>query len=102
MIKDRHIDLSAKFIEMGRALMAEGHEAKDFTISQVGACMISMSGLLLDDKNMFLFSQMCGLFSSKMVLDAMEKNNTDKETYEDFIKRLNKLREDNDNDKTSE
>lgn len=101
-MKDRYLDLSAKLIEMGRALMTEGHEAKDFSISQAGACLITMSGLILDDKNMFLFSQMCGLFSSKMILDTMDKNNKDKETYEDFIKRLNKLREENDEDSSPE
>lgn len=94
MINERHLELSAKFIEMGRALMTEGHKEKDFIISQIGACMISMGGLILDDKNIFLFSQMCGLFSSKMILDTMERKNNDKETYEEFIKRIDKLRND--------
>lgn len=80
---------------MGRALMTEGHNDKDFTISQAGASMIAMGGLMLDDNSMFLFSQMCGLFSAKMILETQARQNETKETYEDFIKRINKLREDN-------
>jgi hypothetical protein len=105
MTKDRHLELSAMFIEMGRALMKEGHEAKDFTIAQTGSGMIAMGGLLLDEKALLLFGQVCGLFASKMILENMEKNNHDymsylkekseKESYEDFIKRINKFREDN-------
>ena len=95
MIKDRHLDLSSKLIEIGRALMKEGHDNKDFTISQTGASLIAMGGLILEDRNMFLFSQMCGLFSSKMLLDTMDRNKADKDTYKDFIKKLNKKRGDN-------
>lgn len=95
MIKDRHLELSSKLIEMGRALMKEGHNDKDFTVSQAGASMIAMGGLMLDDKSMFLFSQMCGLFSAKMILETQARQNETKETYEDFIKRINKMREDN-------
>jgi len=95
MIKDRHLELSSKLIDMGRALMVEGQNDKDFHVSQAGASLIAMGGLMLDDRSMFLFSQMCGLFSAKMILETMNKEKKDKETYEDFIKRINKLREDN-------
>lgn len=104
-MNDRRLEISSKMIEMGRALMEEGKEAKDFTIAQTGVNMITVGSLLLDEPNMLLFSQMCGLFASKMILDNMEKNNheymqflkdkSDKESYEDFIKRINKLRNDN-------
>lgn len=73
MSKERHLELSSMFVEMGRALMKEGHENKDFITSQAGASLITMGGLLIDDSNMFLFSQMCGLFSSKMIVDTQRK-----------------------------
>jgi len=95
MVKDRHLELSSMFIEMGRALMAEGTEKGDFVLSQAGVSMIAMSGLMLDDKNMFLFSQMCGLFSSKMIVDARGLTNSARESYEDLIKRINKIRKEN-------
>lgn len=73
MDRERQIELSSKFTEMGKALMREGYESKDFMVSQAGASLITMGGLMIDDKNMFLFSQMCGLFSSKMIVDTQRK-----------------------------
>lgn len=105
MNSDRHIELSAKLIEMGRALMMEGKDNRDYSIVQTGSGMIALGGLILDESNLVLFGQMCGLFASKMILDNMERNKhdymiylkekSDKESYEDFIKRLNQMREDN-------
>ena len=103
--KDRHLELSAKFIEMGQALMKEGKEQKDFTTSQTGSCLIFLGGLMLDERDILLFGQICSMFSAKKILENMENTNHDyaeylrkkseKETYEDFIKRINKMREDN-------
>ncbi len=85
--------------------MKEGNEKKDFSIAQTGSSMIAMGGLLLDEANLLLFGQMCGLFASKMILDGMDKNNHDymaflkakseQESYEDLIKKINKMRKDN-------
>lgn len=104
-MKDRHLELSSKLMEMGRALMKEGKETHDFSVTQTGTNLIMVGSLLLDESNLILFGQMCGLFSAKMIIDNMENNNheyinylkqkSDKESYEDFIKRINKLREDN-------
>lgn len=90
---------------MGRALMKEGKDDRDFVLAQTGSSMIAVGGLLLDEQALLLFGQVCGLFASKMILDNMEKNKHDymmylkdkseKETYEDFIRRINKMREDN-------
>lgn len=96
-MKDRHLELSSKFIEMGQALLKEGHDEKDFSISQCGASLIAMGGLILDDKNMFLFSQVCGLFSAKMILETQDRRNN-QETYEELIKKINKIRKDNGNE----
>lgn len=103
MISKRHLELSSKFIEMGQALMLEGHNGKDYNIAQVGSSMILLGSLILDEKNLQFFGQMCSMFSAKMILDNMDANNSDysqylkkkssEETYEDFIKRLNKFRE---------
>jgi len=104
-MKDRHLELSSKLMEMGRALIKEGKENRDFAIAQSGTNLITIGSLLLDEPNLLLFGQMCGLFASKIILDNMENNHheymdylrqkSEKETYEDFIKRINKLREDN-------
>lgn len=103
MISKRHLELSSKFIEMGQALMLEGHTNKDYNAAQSGSCMILLGSLILDEKGLVLFAQMCSMFSAKMILDNMEANNMDysqylkkkstDESYDEFIKRINKFRE---------
>ena len=104
-IKDRHLELSSKLIEMGNALISEGSQNKDYITSQSGTFLILIGGLLFDENDVQLFSQLCGMFSAKKILENMEdygdvriesiKAKSIDETYEDFIKRINKLREDN-------
>jgi len=103
--EDRHLDLSAKFVEMGQALIEEGHEKKDLMIAQAGTMVVMLGGLMYDEADMNLFSQMCSMFSAKKIVENMEKNNDDytnylkdkskKESYGDFIKRINELRRKN-------
>jgi hypothetical protein len=100
--EDRHLELSSKFLEMGKALMTEGMERNDYTISQTGTFMILIGGLLFNEEDVQQFGQLCSMFSAKKILDNMEatkndmsqflKNKADGESYEDFIKRINDLR----------
>lgn len=104
--KKRHLDLSVKLIEMGHALVIEGDEKKDYSIMQTGNIMIFMGGLLSDEKDIYLFAELCSMFSAKKILDNIELtkkyenllsyDNKDKITYDEFIKRLNKLKGDDD------
>ena len=102
---DRHMELSSKLIEMGQALMVEGRDSKDYSVSQTGTFMILLGGLLFDENDVQQFGLLCSMFSAKKVLDNMEsaqspiteflKKKSNDESYEDFIKRINKLRGDN-------
>lgn len=102
---NRHLDLSAKFIEMGQALVKEGKEKNDFRIIQSGNVLIVLSTLLFDEKDMLLFAELCSMFSAKKILEQMEHTNHDyinyikskgeSESFDDYIQRINKLREDN-------
>lgn len=103
--EDRHLDLSSKFIEMGQALMLEGKEKKDYTIAKSGTALVLLGGLMYDEKDMNLFSEICSMFSAKKIVENMEQNNHDytnylkekskNESYDDFIKRINELRRKN-------
>jgi hypothetical protein len=106
-IKDRHLDISAKLIEMGQALMFEGRDDKDFTISQTGSFMILIGGLLFNEKDVYSFGELCSMYSAKKIVESMENyipnigeflnEKGNEESYDDMIKRINKLRGDNDN-----
>lgn len=102
----RKLELSSKFLEMGQSLLKEGQDSKDYVISQSGNFMILIAGLMLDEEDIYLFAQLCAMFSAKKILDNLEqnksglteylKNKANSESYEDIIKRINKFREDND------
>jgi len=100
--KDRHLDISAKLIEMGQALMTEGKNSKDFAIAQTGSFMVLIGGLLFNERDIYIFGELCAMYSSRKVLENLEKmipnlssfisENGEGESYDDLIKRINKLR----------
>ena len=102
---DRRLDLSSKFMKMGQSLMTEGRDESDIALAQIGTILIFMSGLLIGgDDDIFKFSDLCSMFSSKKILDSMQEENPlldmfskrmDDETYDEFIKKINKLRDKN-------
>lgn len=107
---DRHLELSGKFLEMGQALIKEGDEKKDYVIKQSGTFFTLIGGLMYDEKDVLLFSELCSMFSAKKVLENME-NDLDlvrdigiqpKHDYEDIIKRINKLKEKSEDDISDE
>jgi len=106
---NRHLDLSAKFMEMGQSLILEGQNKEDISISQIGTLLIFISGLLLgDDEDINRFSDLCSMFSARSILDGLEaegglftemiKKASEETSYDEYIKRINDLKKDNDND----
>lgn len=104
-MKDRHLDISGKLIEMGQSLMLEGNKSKDINIEQTGSFMILIGGLILDEGDVLEFGRLCSMYSAKKILDNLEstvpnfseflKSRTEDESYDDLIKRINKMRGDN-------
>lgn len=89
-------ELMSMLIEMGVALVEEGSTEKNYTITQSGNLLIFISSLLLDEKDVYDFSELCSMFSSKKLLDNIIKEaNLDdsKKTinYDDFLKKLNQI-----------
>jgi len=101
---DRRLEISSKLIEMGNALIIEGKENKDFAISHTGSFLAFISTLMFDESDARLFGEICCMFSAKKMLQNLESNNNGlleqltqmniEESFEDFIKRINKIRED--------
>ena len=106
---NRRLDLSAKFMKMGQSLILEGQEKKDISISQIGTILIFMSGLLLgEDDDINKFSDLCSMFSARTILDGLEaeggaftemiKKASETTSYDDYIKRINDLKKDNEDE----
>ena len=99
---NRHLVISSKLIEMGNALMKEGYESKDFSITQTGTFLILIGGVLFSEEDVKLFGQLCSMFSSKKILDNLEEDNSTigdylrnkgmSESYDNFIKRIEDLK----------
>lgn len=101
---DRILELSGMLLEMGQSLMKEGIEKNSYSIKQSGSFLIFMGSIILSEKDLYEFNELILMFSAKKILESMEKNNnplleqlkkkSKDETYNDFIKRINKLRGD--------
>ena len=84
----RRLELANKFKQMGEALLKEGTDKSDFTIAQSGGLMLLMNKLVVNDEDMFIFSELAAMFSAKKILDEEEK--TDKVEKEVLLKILEK------------
>ena len=95
-MKERHLELSVKFVEMGQSLVSEGRLNNDYMITQAGTFFTLIGGLMLDEKDVSLFAELCSMFSAKKVLESMDNDidlvknlsNQPKAGYEEIIKRI--------------
>jgi len=76
-LDERHLELSSKFLEMGQSLMTEGQKEGDYRITQAGGLLIMISGIILDEKDMYEFCNLSSMFSAKKILTEMGKTDSD-------------------------
>ena len=50
---DKRLDYSAKFVQMGQALMKEGDDVKGNGLALMGTILIFMGGIMLEDEDIF-------------------------------------------------
>ena len=86
----RRKELADKFLEMGKALLAEGSSADDYCITQSGSLMVLVSNLMASEKDMFDFSELTSMFSAKKFLDGFRKSN-DFEKFDSIMDIFNNL-----------
>ena len=111
---ERRLELTTKFMKMGQALMHEGSESDDITISQLGTMLIFLGGLAFDENDVNKFSELVSMFSAKKLFDNLDENDSsflrdmksraDSGTYDDIIRAIEDMREDgfDDNDDNEE
>ena len=69
----RRKELSGKIKQMGQALLSEGSGENDYTVAQSGTIMLLLSKLIVDDEDMFIFSEFCAMFAAKRILEEGEE-----------------------------
>lgn len=87
-VDDRTIEISNKILEIGKSLIEEGNESDNFNIIQSGNIMIIISAAMLSIEDMFLFGQICSMFTAKQILDSTRGFESDeKKIIGEFIRR---------------
>lgn len=99
---ERRLNLSLKFIEMGKSLIDEGTQKDDYTIYQIGGFLLLIGSVVLHEEHIYEFTDFCSMFSAKKIIEGLDKTGdmTSKLSYDEFVKRLNGLNGSNEsNDK---
>jgi len=106
--KNRKLDLSAKFLEMGQVLQSEGDFNKDVEVQILGTILIVLSSLLLSENDLYKFSELVNMFLAKQTIDKLTRDNhpiidllknlSDTKSYDDIMDDLNKNKEETDED----
>jgi hypothetical protein len=105
----RRMDLSSKFVQMGKSLIEEGRTDDDIIISLLGTMVVFIGGVSLVDEDVSKFADLVSMFSAKKMVEAMEREDDERfvkisekansQNYDDFVSRLNDLMDlENDSD----
>jgi hypothetical protein len=106
---ERRLQLTSKFVQMGKALVEEGKEKNDHIISQLGSMIIFLGGICFDDDDVIKFGEIVSMFSAKKLIEALEEDNdpqlmairkkAENDTYENILNGIDGLIDDAKNGK---
>ncbi len=109
---DKRLDLSTKFIQMGQALMEEGDSSRDSGQALMGTILIFLGGIMLEDEDIYKFSELVAMFSAKKMLDSLEQQNSpimemikgkaNEESYDELVEKLKGLMKNKKKDEDNE
>jgi len=98
---ERRLQLTSKFVQMGKALVEEGKEKNDKIISQLGTMIIFLGGICFDDEDVIKFGELVSMYSAKKLMESLEEDNDPKlmairkkaenDTYENILSNLDGL-----------
>ena len=72
------------FLKMGRSLVKEGMDNKDYVVASLGSAMVFMSSAAFDIKEVKLFSELCSMMSSKRMVKGIRDGSFKIERYKDI------------------
>ena len=98
---ERRLQLTSKFVQMGKALVEEGKASGDLIIAQLGSMIIFIGGICFDDEDVIKFGDVVSMYSAKKLIESMEENEdpilmdirkkADEDTYENILEGVNDL-----------
>ena len=97
-IANRKEEISVKLFEMGLSLTKEGEMLSDYQITQTGNLMIFLAGVILDEEDLFQFSEICAMFSANKLIENLEENDKSA-AFEDIMRKMFEAPDDDGDDK---
>ena len=98
---ERRLQLTSKFVQMGKALVEEGKDSDDLIIAQLGSMIIFIGGICFDDEDVVKFGDLVSMYSAKKLIESMEENEdptlmairkkADEDTYENILEGVDEL-----------
>jgi len=109
---ERRLQLTSKFVQMGKALVEEGRLKDDLIISQLGSMIIFLGGICFDDEDVMKFGDLVSMYSAKKLIESLEENRdpelmairrkAESDTYENILDGIDGLIDDAKNGKLDE
>lgn len=106
---ERRLQLTSKFVQMGKALVEEGRNSNDLIIAQLGSMIIFLGGICFDDEDVTKFGELVSMYSAKKLVESMEENRdpemmairkkAEDDTYENILDGIDDLIDDAKNGK---
>ena len=101
---ERRLQLTSKFVQMGKALVEEGKETEDLIISRLGTMIIFLGGICFDDEDVLRFGDLVSMYSAKKLMESLEENKdptlmairkkAEDDTYENILNGIDGLIDD--------
>jgi hypothetical protein len=101
---ERRLELTSKFVQMGKALVDEGRSLDDPIIAQLGSMIIFLGGICFDDDDVMKFGDLVSMYSAKKLIESMEDNEdpvlmairkkAESDTYENILEGIDGLIDD--------
>jgi hypothetical protein len=98
---ERRLQLTSKFVQMGKALVEEGTELEDPIIAQLGSMIIFLGGICFDDEDVTKFGDLVSMYSAKKLIESLEENRdpeimairkkAESDTYENILDGIDDL-----------
>jgi len=98
---ERRLQLTSKFVQMGKALVEEGTELEDPIIAQLGSMIIFLGGICFDDEDITKFGDLVSMYSAKKLIESLEENRdpeimairkkAESDTYENILDGIDDL-----------
>lgn len=82
---DRELELTIMILKMGHSLKEEGEKKENYLISEVGSILVMLSRIMVNEEDMYGFSDLCSLFSAKIIMDDVSSGENGDDIPDNYL-----------------